>query len=108
LARLLSLFIPDAVIVAPYGDVWKGRSEIEERLRAVVSEPSRGTHISTINAVRFVTADVAIVDGFAVLHTHEAKATEEDHPLLHSFSDVVVKREGAWRIAHVRAYGFFN
>jgi len=108
LARLLSFFIPDAVIVTPYGDVWTVLPGIEEGLRAVMSKPSRGTHTSTINAVHFVTADVAIVDGRAVLRTHEAQATEQEHPLLHSFSDVVVKRDGAWRIAHVRAYASIN
>lgn len=108
LARLLSFFVPEAVIVTPYGDVLKGISDIEEGLRAVMSQPSRGTHTSTINAVRFVTADVAIVDGRAVLDTDAGQATEENHPLLHSFSDVVVKRDGAWRIAHVRAYGFIS
>ena len=108
LARLLSFFVPEAVIVTPYGDVLKGISDIEEGLRAVMSQPSRGRHTSTINAVRFVTAEVAIVEGRAVLDTDEGQATEENHPLLHSFSDVVVKRGGAWRIAHVRAYGFIS
>ena len=108
LGRLLSFFAPDAVIVTPYGDVWKGLPDIEEGLREVMSQPSRGTHTSTINGVHFVTADVALVDGRAILHTHEAQATAGDHPLLHSFSDVVVKRDGVWRIAHVRAYGFID
>jgi uncharacterized protein (TIGR02246 family) len=108
LARLLGFFIPDAVIVTPYGDVWKGIPDIEEGLRAVMSQPSRGTHTSTISAVHFLTSDVAIVDGRAVLGAHAAGATEEDHLLLHSFSDVVVKRDDVWRIAHVRAYGFLS
>lgn len=106
--RLLSFFIPDAVIVTPYGDVLTGLPDIEEGLRAVMSQPSRGSHTSTINAVYFVSADVAVVDGRAFLHPQEAQATEENHGLLHSFSDVVVKRDGAWRIAHVRAYAFIS
>ena len=107
-ARLLSVFVPDAVIVTPYGDVWKGVPDIEDGLRAVMSQPSRVTHTNTIHAVHFVTADVAIVDGRAVLDSGAAQATEDNDPLLHSFSDVLVKRDGVWRIAHVRAYGFIG
>ena len=108
LARLLSFFIPDAVIVTPYGDVWKGMPDIQEGLRAVMSQPSRGSHTSTISAVHFITADVAIGDGRAVLAASAPGATEDDHLLLHFFSDVVVKRDGEWRIAQVRAYGFIS
>jgi len=73
-----------------------------------MSQASRGTHTSTINAVHFVTTDVAIVDGRAVLNADAARVSKEDDPLLHSFTDVLVKHDGAWRIAHVRAYGFVS
>lgn len=104
--RLLSLFVPEAVIVTPHGDVWTGAAAIEQGLRAVMSQPARGQHASTIKAVHFVTADVAVVDGNALLEAE--RADDEAAPLLHSFTDVVVKRDGEWRIAHVRAYGFID
>ncbi len=106
-ARLLSCFAPDAVIITPYGDVLSGLPAISEGLRAVMAQPSRTTHASRINAVHFVTADVAVVDGRAVLDGGEQASTDEQ-PLLHSFTDVVVKRDGVWLIAHVRAYGFIG
>ena len=106
-ARLLSFFTRDAVIITPYGDVWRGIHEIEEGLRDIMSQPARGMHTSTISAVHFVTADVAIADGQAVLDSEAAQATD-DLPLIHSFSDVLVKRDSVWRIAHVRAYRFIS
>lgn len=106
--RLLSFFVPEAVIVTPYGDVWTGTADIEEGLRAVMSQPSRGKHSSTIKAVHFVTADVGVVDGNAVLEAGAERAVDEAAPLRHSFTDVVVKRDDQWRIAHVRAYGFID
>lgn len=107
-ARLMKCFAPDATIITPYGDAWNGLPEIEQGLRDVMAQPSRETHTSTIHAVHFVTADVALVDGSAVLDADSAGATDEDQSLPHSFTDVVVKHAGAWRIAHVRAYAFIG
>jgi uncharacterized protein (TIGR02246 family) len=107
-ARLVSFFVPGAVIVTPYGDVWTGVREIEEGLRAVMAQPSRDRHASTITAVHFVTGDVAVVDGQAVLDAAVEPVRNEAEALAHSFTDVVVKRDGHWRIAHVRAYGFIG
>ena len=107
LARLLRCFTPDAVIINPYGDLMTGVSKISEGLRSVMAEPSRRVHSSTIDAVYFVTGDVAVVDGHAVLDAGGDQA-EADQPLLHRFTDILVNLNGAWRIAHVRAYGFIN
>lgn len=103
LAGLTSFFTPDAVIVTPDGDVLTGIAEIEEGLRSVMTQPSRKVHASTIDAVYFVTADVAVVDGHAEL---DAEGTaQSDERLLHRFTDILLKQGTAWHIAHVRAYG---
>ena len=107
LLRLTSCFTSDAVIISPYGDVMTGIAQIEEGLRSVMAEPSRKVHASTIDAVYFVTADVADVDGHAVLDS-DAVPSRTDQRLLHRFTDILVNRDGAWRIAHVRAYGFLT
>lgn len=103
--RLLTLLTPDAVIVNPYGGIARGRAEIGAMLRGVrdTDDPS-STHTSVITAVNFVTEDVAIADGEAtidriVLPGHDAVGT-----LTHFYTDVLVKREGTWLIAQIRAY----
>lgn len=96
------------MIVTPYGDVWTGIATIEQGLRAVLSQPSRAQHASTITAVHFVTDDVAVVDGHAVLDAAAEPAGKDGEPLLHSFTDIVTRRDGQWRIAHVRAYRFIG
>lgn len=46
-ARWVSFFVPEAVTVTPYGDVWQGGiTDIEEGLRAVMSQPS-GLRVNT-------------------------------------------------------------
>lgn len=101
LTRLRGLFTSDAVIITPNGDVLTGIAEIEEGLRSVMAQPARKVHASTIDAVHFVTADVAIVDGHAVLDA--AAGAESEARLLHRFTDILVRQDGVWRIAHVRA-----
>jgi len=103
LAGVLRCFTSDAVIITPDGDLLAGIAEIEAGLRSVMAQPSRQVHSSTIDAVHFVTAHVAVVDGHAVLDADAGAPS--DQRLLHRFTDILVKRDGAWQIAHVRACG---
>ena len=103
LVRLTSCFTTDAVIISPYGDLMTGIAQNEEGLRLFMAEPSRWVHPSPIDSVYFVTADVAVVDGQAVLDS-DAVPARTDQRLLHRFTEILVNREGAWRISHVRAY----
>jgi uncharacterized protein (TIGR02246 family) len=98
---LMSCFVPDAVLVNPLGETAEGHDEIERMLRQFLSGPARdSTHTTRILRLSFVTADVAVVDGEALL---EGAAVDES-VLLHRFTDILVKRAGSWAIAHVRAY----
>jgi len=107
LERLVGLFAPDAVIVTPYGDVMNGLREIELGLRTIMEEPTRRTHASTIVRVHLVTAEVAVVDGRALLDAGGDQSGREGQ-LLHAFTDILVRRGGSWRIAQVRAYTFMD
>lgn len=101
---LLACLTEDAVLVSPRGDVARGLAEIERELGGLLRGPARGSaHTSRIIRVEFVTDDVAVVDGEATVHL----AGEEEStgiPLVHRFTDVLVRRSGTWAVAHIRAY----
>ena len=100
---LISHFTPDAVIINPYGEVWTGLAQIDPALKAFLAGEGAGSsHSSRLKHVFFVTPDVALVDGEATLRGKGLSGGE----LVHFFTDVLVKREGVWRICQVRAYGF--
>ncbi len=102
---LVACFAPDAVVVNPLGEVAHGRGGIGQALGAFLAGPARGSrHTSALGRVTFVTDDVAVVDGEATLTGLAALAGGIAPPLTHRFTDVVVKRDGAWLLAHVRAY----
>ncbi len=102
-AALLALFTPDAVIINPYGEVWQGLANIEKALKAFLAGEGAGSsHSSRLKAVFFVTPEVALVEGEATLRGHNFRGGE----LMHSFTDVLVRRGEVWRINQVRAYAF--
>lgn len=102
---LLSLFTPDAVIINPYGETWRGIEQIAPALRAFLSsEGTVSTHFSRVNAVYLVSPTVALVDAVATLRGPGLPGGE----LVHSFTDVLLKQRGEWRICHVRAYSFMR
>lgn len=97
---LVSCFRDDAVIVTPRGDVAVGENSIRDRLREFLQGEARGSrHVSRPVRVSFVTEDVAVVDGEARLEGVAGTETME-----HRFTDIIVRQDGVWRIAHVRAY----
>lgn len=99
---LLACLAEDAVLISPRGEVSCGHAEIRQELQAVLSGPARGSkHRSVITRVEFVTADVAIVDGQARIEL--VGRDEPGSTVTHRFTDVLVKKEGAWMIAHIRA-----
>lgn len=107
LVRVLSCFSSDPVIITPEGRLLRGLSEVRAGLQAVMVQPARAQHVSTVDAVHLVTAEVAVVDGRAVVAAH-APTGVTDEALVHSFTDILVRQDGRWRIAHVRAYRFLG
>jgi uncharacterized protein (TIGR02246 family) len=109
LGGLTAPFTPDASIVDPFGGVSSGRAEIERLLTTLFDGAGRGsTHTSTVLSVRFVTDDVALVDGEAVIEGLGESGGGVMPTLVHRFTDVLVKHDGSWRIAQVRAYVFVD
>ena len=104
---LVDAFTPDAVVVNPMGQRAHGQAEISRVLAAFLSGPASGSrHKSVVLGIEFITDDVALVDGEATLDGMMGTGETTAAPLVHRFTDVVVKRGGAWKIAHVRAYIF--
>jgi uncharacterized protein (TIGR02246 family) len=104
---LLACLTEDAVIVDPRGTVTRGHMEIRRLLSPLLGQPgSPSTHNSEIVRVAFVTSQVAIVDGHASIEGLALGANQDTPFLFHRFTDVVVRHEGQWKIAHIRACPF--
>src|SRR5215510_4105492 len=104
IGALTSCLTEDAVLVSPRNEVASGRDEVRQFLTAFLDGPARKSkHISRILRVSFVTHDVAIVDGEAVIEGVEESEFGAS-TVVHRFTDVLRKRNGQWAIAHIRAY----
>ena len=100
---LVACLAEDAVVINPHGTIAKGRPEIRRVLGEFLSGPARGSrHPSVVSRVEFVTEDVAIVDGETTLDDPAAPSLSTASSLTHRFTDVAVRKNGAWAIAHVR------
>lgn len=101
---LTSCLTEDVVVVTPRDEVVVGREDVETFFTAFLDGPARESeHTSRISRVSFITDDVAIVDGEAViegLQEGEFGAAR----VAHRFTDVLRRRGDGWAIAHVRAY----
>jgi len=100
---IVACLTKDAVLISPRGDVACGHKEIRKLLGEFLGGPAKGsTHTGRIIRVNFVTDDVAVVDGEALIEGLEFA----DLPSLthHRFTDVLVRSGSAWLIAQIRAY----
>ena len=105
LEALTAPFTPDATIVDPFGGVSSGRAEIGRLLGTLLAGSGRGsTHAGTIRGVHFVTDDVALADGEAVIEGLKRPDGSAMPPIVHRFTDVLVRGDEGWRIAQIRAY----
>lgn len=94
----------DVVVVSPRGDVCRGRQEFKALLERLLADEAAGTtHQSTPLRVVFVTDDVALFDGEALI-SRPATEGREAFTLRHGFTDVLVRRDGGWRISQIRAH----
>jgi len=104
-ASLVGLLTSDVVVVDPFGGVSTGREAMKESLDSLLAgEGSGSIHRSEILGVHFVTNDVAVVDGEALIEGFVAADSEAKSPIRHRFTDVLVRTDGVWLIAQVRAY----
>jgi uncharacterized protein (TIGR02246 family) len=105
LEALTASFTPDATVVDPFGGVSSGRAEIGRLVGTLLAGSGRGsTHAGTILGVSFVTDDVALADGEALIEGLRSPDGSAMPPIVHRFTDVLVRGGEGWRIAQVRAY----
>ncbi len=103
LTRLMSVLERDVVILDPRGGTSVGASEARRLLgEFLAGEGASSTHTSRCKRVSFVTDDVALFDGQA------RSRADLPRPIVHDFTDVFVRRDGCWRIAHIRAYVYMD
>lgn len=100
---ILACLTKDAVLISPRGDVACGHQEIRNLLGEFLDGPAKGsTHTGRVIRVSFVTDDVAVVDGEALIEGVEfADSSTLAH---HRFTDVLVRIGDVWLIAQIRAY----
>ena len=92
----------DAIVVNPRGGVAVGKAEFERIITEVLAGAFRGsTHTSRITRIHYPIDGVAIVDGEASIRSGGAT-------MVHSFTDVMIRRDGGWQISDVRAYVFIH
>jgi uncharacterized protein (TIGR02246 family) len=97
---LVDAFESDAIVVNPRGAVAVGKAEFQRIITGVLAGAFRGsTHTSRITRIHYPIDGVAVVDGEATIRTGDATT-------VHSFTDVMIRRDGRWQISDVRAYVF--
>jgi len=98
-ATLASYFTDDAVIVDPEGNETRGKAAIGEMYGASFQENPGLKLESEVAEVRFITPDVARVEGQTRLSSAGGDATEFTR-----FSSLLVRKDGKWRAAEIREY----
>ncbi len=99
---MLAVYTDDAVAIDPAGVRLEGRQALRQWLSTFLKGIARGTSRRTaIQAIRFITPDVAVLDGEAAIA--RADGAEPRFDMTHQFSAVLIRRGHGWLIAHVRA-----
>ena len=98
--RLAELFLDDASIIDPEGNETRGKAAVAEMYAAAFQE-SPGLKVeSKVEEVRFLTPDVARVEGRVATFVGRPATRRE----FNQFSVLLVRRDGKWRIAEIREY----
>ena len=84
-----------------------GHQEIRDLFIEFLGGPAKGsTHTSRIIRVNFVTDDVAVLDGEALIEgTEFSDLSSLKH---HMFTDILVRSGDIWLIAQIRAYAKYQ
>ena len=99
---LVTCLTKDAVLINPRGEVAIGHDEIRKHLGEFLAGPARGSkHTSHLTRISFVTDDVAVVDGEALV---EGVDFDGSSTVMHLFTDILVRSGNDWLIAQIRAY----
>jgi uncharacterized protein (TIGR02246 family) len=102
--KMASFWALDGDTVEPDGMVAKGRAEVEKHFAEEQSTAMKDSTLKlTVDAVWFVTADVALVDGtYVVLNAHDPNG-QQLPPRKGLVTSVVIREEGTWHVAASRS-----
>ncbi len=93
---LAEFFTEDAALVDESGDTARGKAAILDRFATGFAQPSKHTLGTEIKSMRFITPDVAQVEGTSTL------SAENESSIVARFVALLVKKGDAWRIAEIR------
>ena len=97
---LSGLFAEDAAVIDSDGEATRGRADIA-KMYTEAFEDAKGLKIeSSAKAVRFLTQDVAQMEGQSVL----SGGGTGDAMQAGKFAALLVRRDGQWRLAEIRDY----
>jgi uncharacterized protein (TIGR02246 family) len=102
--KMASYWALDGDTIEPDGMVAKGRAELEKHFAEEQATAMKDSTLKlTVDAVWFVTADVALVDGtYVVLNAHDPNG-QPLPPRKGLVSSVVIHEEGTWHVAASRS-----
>lgn len=93
---LADYFTDDAVLISTDGAVTRGKAALGEMFTTGFAQPSNYTLASTIESTRFLTPDVAQLEGVS-------KLTAPNEPsVVNNFVSLATKTNNVWRIAEIR------
>ena len=95
-ATLAELFTEDAALVDESGDTVRGKAAILDRFATGFARPSKHTLGTEVQSVRFISPDVAQVEGTSTL------SAENEPSVVDRFVALFAKQGDAWRIAEIR------
>ena len=95
-AGLVETFTDDATLVDLDGGTVRGKEAIGAQFAAGFAESSSYTLEPTIDSIRFLTPDVAQVEGLAKF------TAADDSPIQNRFVLLAVRKDQAWKIAEIR------
>jgi uncharacterized protein (TIGR02246 family) len=98
-AAIAAAFIDDATVVDPAGTETRGKAAISDMYAAAFQEAPGVKLESNVDEIRFLTPDVARVEGSSRVSSVKNEASE-----FNRFSALVVRHEGKWRIAEIREH----
>jgi uncharacterized protein (TIGR02246 family) len=96
---LAEFFQDDSSVIEPGGAEIRGKGPIVAMYTAAFQDTPGVKLESTVEEIKFLTADVAKVSGQSRLSTADGNASEFTR-----FSTLLVRRDGKWRIAEIREH----
>lgn len=93
-----ALFLSDGYVIGFDGSQMDGREEITEQLRAIFTDHVTAPYVSTVDDVRFLAPDVALLRASVGMIP---PGQTDLNPAANALQTLVaVKRDERWRIAH--------